>query len=48
MQVVQVELEEPSSEEKAKMDREYKIWRGIVVIAVIASAALYVIPCFVV
>ena len=38
--------EEPSPEEKDKMDREYKLWRSIVMAAVILSIALYVFPYF--
>ena len=40
-------LEEPTTEERRKMDQEYKLWRNIVIIAVILSIALYVFPYFV-
>lgn len=36
--------EEPSAEEKKKMDREFKIWAVIVAIAVCAAILLYLIP----
>lgn len=36
--------EEPPAEEKAKMDKEFAIWRTIVAIAVIAAILIYVIP----
>ena len=48
LQLVQVEFEDPPEEEKVKMDREYKVWRSIVWVAVVVSVALYVIPYFVV
>ena len=38
--------EEPSEGERQAMDREYKLWRAIVVAAVIASLLLYVVPRF--
>lgn len=40
--------EEPSTEEKQKMDQEYKLWRNIVIVAVILAIALYLFPYFVV
>lgn len=39
-------LEEPTAEEKRNMDREYKLWRNIVILAVIFSIALYIFPYF--
>ena len=36
--------QEPSPEEKEKMDREYRLWRNIVILAVALSVALYVVP----
>lgn len=36
--------EDPSPAEKAKMDKEFKIWRTVVAIAVIIAILLYVIP----
>ena len=36
--------EEPSEGERQAMDREYKLWRAIVVAAVIASLLLYGVP----
>ena len=39
-------VETPPVEEKAKMDREYKIWRAIVAFFVILAIALYVVPYF--
>lgn len=36
--------EEPPAEEKAKMDKEFAIWRTIVAIAVIVAILIYVIP----
>ncbi|MCI9595708.1 MAG: amino acid permease [Firmicutes bacterium] len=36
--------EEPPAEEKAKMDKEFAIWRAIVAIAVIIAILIYVIP----
>lgn len=36
--------QEPSPEEKEKMDREYRLWRNIVILAVVLSVALYVVP----
>ena len=41
-------MEEPSAEEKSHMDQEYRIWRGIVVGAIILAVALYVIPYMIV
>lgn len=35
---------EPPAEEKAKMDKEFAIWRTIVAIAVIVAILIYVIP----
>jgi APA family basic amino acid/polyamine antiporter len=37
-------LEEPTGEEKARMDREYQVWRVLVAAAVIIAIALYVVP----
>ena len=36
--------QELTPEEKEKMDREYKLWRNIVILAVVLSVALYMIP----
>ena len=36
----------PDDTEKAKMDREYKIWCVIVALAVVAAIGLYVVPYF--
>lgn len=36
--------EEPPAEEKAKMDKEFAIWRIIVAVAVIVAILIYVIP----
>lgn len=36
--------EEPDAEERGRMDREFRLWRTIVVIAVIAACALYIVP----
>lgn len=36
--------EEPPAEEKARMDREFKIWRAIVAVAVVVAILIYVIP----
>lgn len=41
------DLEVPSDEERRKMDKEYKIWRVIVVIAVVFAIGLYVVAHFV-
>ena len=41
-------MEEPSAEEKSHMDQEYRVWRGIVVGAIILAVALYVIPYMIV
>jgi APA family basic amino acid/polyamine antiporter len=35
---------EPTVEEKGKMDREFKIWRNIVIIAITVVALLYLLP----
>lgn len=40
--------EEPPAEEKGLMDREYRLWRTIVAVAVAASLALYIVPYFLV
>jgi APA family basic amino acid/polyamine antiporter len=37
-------MAEPSAEEKNKMDREFKVWRNIVVVAIIIVAILYLMP----
>ena len=37
-------LEEPSPEEKAKMDKEYNIWKIATVIATIIALGIYIIP----
>lgn len=39
-----VELEEPSPEERAKMDREYNLWRTVVIVATVLSLGLFVFP----
>ncbi len=35
---------EPSPAEKAKMDKEFKLWRNVVIVAVVIALALYVVP----
>lgn len=40
--------EEPGEEERRRMDREFKLWRNIVIAAVVLAIALYVVPYFVV
>lgn len=37
-------LEEPTPEEKAKMDKEYNIWKIVTIIATIVALGIYVIP----
>ncbi len=37
-------VENPSGQEKEKMDREFKIWRNVVIIALILVAIIYLIP----
>lgn len=37
-------LEEPTPEEKAKMDKEYNIWKIATIIATIVALGIYVIP----
>lgn len=37
-------VENPSEAEKAKMDKEYKLWRIIVAIAFVISVLIYIIP----
>jgi APA family basic amino acid/polyamine antiporter len=40
-------IEEPPAEEKTRMDKEYKVWRGVVAVAVIIAIALHlVVPYF--
>ena len=39
-----VEMVEPSAEEKTKMDKEFKLWRNVVIVATVASLALYIVP----
>ncbi|GHU60976.1 amino acid permease [Spirochaetia bacterium] len=36
-------IEEPSGDEKARMDKEYKVWRGVVVTAVIIAIVLHLV-----
>lgn len=36
--------ENPPAEEKTKMDREFKIWRTVVAIAVVVAIGIYLIP----
>ena len=36
--------DDPAPEEKAKMDKEYRIWKTIVGIACAAAALLYIVP----
>lgn len=36
----------PAPEEKAKMDKEYRIWKTVVGIACAAAALLYIVPLF--
>ena len=38
--------EEPAPEERKAMDREFKLWRAIVIAAVIAALLLYIGPYF--
>lgn len=38
--------EEPAPEERQAMDREFKLWRAIVIVAVLAAVLLYVGPYF--
>lgn len=35
---------DPPAEEKHKMDKEFKIWRTVVAVAVIVAAVIYIIP----
>lgn len=37
-------VEKPSKEEKAKMDKEFRIWRNVVIAALAAVAAIYLLP----
>ena len=37
-------IEEPTAEEKAKIDHEYKIWKWGTIIATAISAGIYLIP----
>lgn len=39
-----LEIQEPSAEEKAKMDREFKTWSIVVAIAVVVALLLFVVP----
>lgn len=39
-----MEIHEPPAEEKAKMDREFRIWGIIVAVAVVVALLLFVIP----
>lgn len=39
-------IEEPSEEEKAKMDREYSFWKFITVIISVVALGIYLIPMF--
>lgn len=43
-----VEEEIPTPQERQKMDKEFKIWRTVVICAVVIAAAAYVIPFIVV
>lgn len=38
----------PSPEEKAKMDKEFKIWSIIVCIVMVIAVLAYIIPYFIV
>ncbi|MGI6033887.1 MAG: hypothetical protein ACOX69_10760, partial [Coriobacteriales bacterium] len=40
--------DEPSAEERAKMDREYKIWKVVVGVACVIALALFAFPYLVV
>ncbi|MCD8078547.1 MAG: amino acid permease [Lachnospiraceae bacterium] len=40
--------EEPEEEDSRKMDREYLLWKRIVIIAVILALALYIVPYIIV
>lgn len=44
MELIGAAPEEPSPQERDKMDREYHLWRSIVAVAVVVSVALYVVP----
>jgi APA family basic amino acid/polyamine antiporter len=39
-----VDHADPSAEEKAKMDKEFKIWAIVVAIAVVVALLLYIVP----
>ena len=43
-----MEEEIPTPQERQKMDKEFKIWRTVVICAVVIAAAAYVIPFIVV
>ena len=40
------EIEEPSREEKAKMDKEYQIWKIATIIVTVLALGIYLIPIF--
>ena len=40
------EVAEPTAEEKAKMDREYAIWKWGTIIVTIVALGIYLIPMF--
>ena len=37
-------LEEPSPQEKAKMDREYRIWKAGTILVTVIALGIYIIP----
>lgn len=39
-----IKTDEPPAEEKAKMDREFHIWTGVMIAVVIIALALYIVP----
>ena len=41
------ELEEPTEEEKKKLDREYKIWRNATAVVTVIALGIYLIPVIV-
>mgnify|MGYP000119828070 FL=1 len=40
------EIEEPDLKTKEKMDKEYKVWKIITVIATLTALGIYIIPMF--
>ncbi len=39
-----LEMEEPSAEESLKMDKEFRLWRNVVIVATVIATVLYIIP----